>query len=59
MQILKFKFIKIFVRSGVRTHALIRGPEISHPPSIGRQGLVLESGALDHSAILTVNNNLS
>ena len=33
----------LFVRSGVRTHALFRGPD-------------LESGALDRSAILTSEN---
>ena len=38
------------VRSGVRTHALIRGPERS-PATGGKANL--ESGALDHSAILT------
>ena len=41
---------KTFVRSGVRTHALIRGPEFS--PAIDGK-VNLESGALDHSAILT------
>ena len=34
---------KLFVSSEVRTHALFRGPD-------------LESGALDRSAILTVQN---
>ena len=34
-----------FVRSGIWTHALVRGPE-------------LESGALDHSAILTLTLSL-
>ena len=43
----------VFVRSGIWTHALIRGPEISYSLPIGEQGLNLESGALDHSAILT------
>ena len=41
---------KTFVRSGVRTHARIRGPEYSS--ATGGKGN-LESGALDHSAILT------
>ena len=39
------------VRSGIRTHAHIRGPENSlmrHEKDVN-----LESGALDHSAILT------
>ena len=36
---------KKFVRSGIWTHALSRGPE-------------LESGALDHSAILTLVSHL-
>ena len=44
---------KIFVRSGICTHALIRGPEFSSLFLIREQGLILESGALDHSAILT------
>ena len=39
------------VRSGIRTHAHIRGPENSF-----EQGN-LESGALDHSAILTTKKN--
>ena len=38
------------VRSGIWTHAHIRGPECS----IIRRQEILESGALDHSAILTV-----
>lgn len=46
---------KEFVRSGVRTHAHIRGPECS---TLRKQGKVhLESGALDHSAILTCFSN--
>ena len=45
-----------FVRNGVRTHALIRGPEISCPLPIRKQGINLESGALDHSAILTLSD---
>ena len=44
---------KSSVRNGIRTHALKRGPEVSSLLSIGEQGLHLESGALDHSAILT------
>ena len=43
----------VFVRKGIRTPALIRGPEISYSLPIRKQGLNLESGALDHSAILT------
>ena len=41
---------KSFVRSGIRTHARIRGPE--HPLAFAGKDF-LESGALDHSAILT------
>ena len=44
----------VAVRKGIRTPALIRGPEISFLLPIRRQGFHLESGALDHSAILTV-----
>ena len=40
------------VRSGIRTHAHIRGPERSIPENF-RKVINLESGALDHSAILT------
>ena len=40
---------KNFVRSGIRTHAHIRGPEYS---CYGKSP-TLESGALDRSAILT------
>ena len=48
---------KEFVRSGIWTHALIRGPEFSLPtPYQGARIEHLESGALDHSAILTVGN---
>ena len=43
----------VVVRKGIRTPALIRGPEISFLLPIRRQGFHLESGALDHSAILT------
>ena len=43
--------LKILVRSGIRTHAHIRGPECSFVFK-GRDG-TLESGALDRSAILT------
>ena len=43
---------KSCVRCGIRTHALIRGPEFS--ALYCRARLFLESGALDHSAILTV-----
>ena len=39
------------VRSGIRTHAHIRGPE-SSLVVVGRD-FTLESGALDRSAILT------
>merc|ERR1711954_394376 len=42
-----------FVRSGILTHALIRGPEFSQIP-IKEPRQCLESGALDHSAILTL-----
>ena len=42
-----------FVRSGIWTHALIRGPEFSQIP-IKEPRQCLESGALDHSAILTL-----
>ena len=41
------------VRRGIRTPALIRGPEISSYPLSGDKAFSLESGALDHSAILT------
>ena len=44
----------MFVRKGIRTPALIRGPEISSLLPIWEQGMNLESGALDHSAILTL-----
>ena len=37
------------VRSGIRTHAHIRGPECS----VLERVLALESGALDGSAIMT------
>ena len=52
-----------FVRSGIWTHALMRGPEFSIALPIKRARLCLESGALDHSAILTLmrvlgNNNI-
>ena len=40
----------ILVRSGIRTHALIRGPEFSYSQ---RKGISLESGALNCSAIVT------
>jgi hypothetical protein len=53
MEIKKFddkKLKKIFVRSGIWTHALRRGPECSL--TISEQE-TLESGALDRSAILT------
>ena len=43
------------VRSGIRTHAHIRGPECS--PTQVRYNL--ESGALDHSAILTHHGIMS
>ncbi|GIX90806.1 hypothetical protein CDAR_389751 [Caerostris darwini] len=38
------------VRSGIRTHAHIRGPEYS---TLQQGKAILESGALDRSAILT------
>ena len=44
---------KASVRSGIRTHAHIRGPECSRPRWWPKD-LFLESGALDHSAILTM-----
>ena len=44
---------KNFVRSGIRTHAHIRGPESPQPQPLWKDH-ILESGALDHSAILTV-----
>ena len=49
------------VRSGIRTHAHIRGPENSL--MVHEKVTSLESGALDHSAILTLmrvlgNNNI-
>ena len=43
------------VRSGIRTHAHIRGPERSSPMLKSEGILHLESGALDHSAILTMS----
>ena len=43
------------VRSGIRTHAHISGPEISRSYWDLRNDF-LESGALDHSAILTCFN---
>ena len=46
---------KNIVSSGVRTHAHIRGPEHSTPFTTGR--IHLESGALDHSAMLTAERN--
>ena len=39
------------VRSGIRTHAHIRGPEYSF--NVKGRDFTLESGALDRSAILT------
>ena len=39
------------VRSGIRTHAHIRGPECSF--HVEGRDVTLESGALDRSAILT------
>ncbi len=47
---------KLVVRKGIRTPALRRGPEFSFLLPIRKQGLHLESGALDHSAILTGYN---
>ena len=44
---------KNFVRSGIRTHAHISGPEFSQM-LMDLMGYNLESGALDHSAILTL-----
>ena len=46
---MKFEEKKVFVRSGIRTHAHIRGPE----HSVRAKSRTLESGALDRSAILT------
>ena len=46
---------KTFVRSGIRTHAHIRGPERSTRKA--SKDMNLESGALDHSAILTNSLN--
>ena len=43
---------KVFVRGGIRTHAHIRGPE--HSTCRTGKAEYLESGALDHSATLTV-----
>ena len=43
---------KSFVRSGIRTHAHIRGPEHSLRHNFAEK-VSLESGALDRSAILT------
>ena len=43
------------VRSGIWTHALIRGPEFPCLLPMQEARLHLESGALDHSAILTVD----
>ncbi len=51
----KLYFVKNdFVRSGIRTHALIRGPE--HSTRYTSKD-TLESGALDRSAILTCDCN--
>ena len=47
---------KSFVRSGIRTHARIRGPE--HPLAFAGKDF-LESGALDHSAILTTGKTVN
>ena len=47
----EIKKTKISVRSGIRTHAHIRGPE--HSALSERVRKLLESGALDRSAILT------
>ena len=44
----------VVVRKGIRTPALIRGPEISFLLPIRRQGFHLESGALNHSAKLSI-----
>ena len=45
---------KIFVRSGIRTHALIRGPEISAHPLSGdkAQALSLDKGLVEISGPL-------
>ena len=50
---LPFELRRRSVRKGIRTPALIRGPEFSYLLPIRKQGVNLESGALDHSAILT------
>ena len=50
LRLVRRKRKKDFVRSGIRTHARIRGPE--HPLAVAGKDY-LESGALDHSAILT------
>ena len=47
---LRMYHVKSSVRSGIRTHAHIRGPE---HPARNRGRFTLESGALDRSAILT------
>ena len=49
---------KTFVRSGIRTHAHIRGPEHSLRHKFAEK-VTLESGALDRSAILTTDKLLA
>ena len=49
---------KSFVRSGIRTHAHIRGPEHSLRHNFAEK-VSLESGALDRSAILTTGKYLA
>ena len=53
MRYILFLKAKHIVRSGIRTHAHIRGPERS--VSWWTRRWYLESGALDHSAILTAD----
>ena len=53
MRYILFLKAKYIVRSGIRTHAHIRGPERS--VSWWTRRWYLESGALDHSAILTAD----
>ena len=48
--------LKIFVRKGIWTPALLRGPEFPTNLPTREKGMRLESGALDHSAILTDKN---
>ena len=45
---------KSSVRGGIRTHAHIRGPECFEL-ALASKEVILESGALDHSATLTAH----